>query len=243
LNKPVESVLVHLFKVPVGPPAPPVGNYARVEVLRASPRYLTYKLLGVGCGGVLVAFVMSLFVIAALASGKPVVLLGVVAVLCIGGPILLCAYLATRIDYDLRYYVMTDRSLRVREGAWVVDEKTITYANVQNVRVTQGPLQRMFKISDVRVDTAGGASGPKQHDAMGGHNIVIAGIEDANAVRDQILEHLRLRGVGAGLGDLDDERAASGGARFSPAHLEVLREIAAGAHALRAAAEQRKHAS
>ena len=37
MNKPVESVLVHLFRVPVGPPEAPSGAHAKVEVMRATP--------------------------------------------------------------------------------------------------------------------------------------------------------------------------------------------------------------
>ena len=42
-------------------------------------------------------------------------------------PLLLVVWFLLRVDYDLRYYVVTDRSLRVREGAWNVREMTITY--------------------------------------------------------------------------------------------------------------------
>ena len=83
-----------------------------------------------------------------------------------------------RVDFDLRYYVVTDRSVRVREGAWTVREMTITHANVQNVRLEQGPLQRAFGIQDVLVDTAGGGTGGGKHGPGDtGHRVTLAGIE------------------------------------------------------------------
>lgn len=238
MNGPVESVLVHLFKVPVGPPQAPAGTYERVDVMRASPKFLRYRLLGVGCGALVLAFVALGVVIAALASQEPAVLLLLFVVMLAGVPLLVIGYVAVRIDFDLRYYVLTDRSMRVREGAWVVDEKTLTYANVQNVRVTQGPIQRLFGISDVRVDTAGGGIAPGKHPGLGaGHNVVIAGIEDASAVRDGILAHLKTRTRDAGLGDLDDERRRRTG--FTPEHVATLREVASSAKALCDAAQRR----
>lgn len=237
MNKPLESVLVHLFRVPVGPPAAPSGAYAKVEIMRASPRYLRYRLIGVALFTLLFAAVLFAIAVGALISGEGEPWIAFVVVFAIGTPLLVCAYLATRIDFDLRYYVITDRSLRVRQGAWVLDEKTITFANVQNVRVTQGPLQRLFGISDVRVDTAGGGSGGKPHGLESSHNVVIAGIENAAAVRDEIVAHSRRRGRGAGLGDLDDERARP--TEFASAHVAALRELAASARELRRAAASR----
>ena len=56
---------------------------------------------------------------------------------------------------------------------------TITHANVQNLRVVQGPLQRYFGIASLEVDTAGGGSAAKQarHQMGSGHTVRIAGIE------------------------------------------------------------------
>ena len=39
-----------------------------------------------------------------------------------------------------------------------VQEKTMTFSNVQNVSIRQGPMQRLFGIADLEVRTAGGGS-------------------------------------------------------------------------------------
>src|SRR5207249_3022813 len=72
-----------------------------------------------------------------------------------------------RLDYEKRWYVVTDRSLRIREGVVKVREMTVNFANIQNISISQGPLQRILGIADLRVDTAGGggrAANPQHGD-------------------------------------------------------------------------------
>src|SRR4029077_20010196 len=77
----------------------------------------------------------------------------------------LFALAVLRLDFDKRWYVVTDRSLRVREGVLRVSEMTVTFANIQNISVSQGPIQRALGIADLRVDTAGGGSTTPGHAA------------------------------------------------------------------------------
>ena len=89
----------------------------------------------------------------------------------------------------------------IRRGIWVIQETTITFENVQNVKLTQGPLQRHFGIANVMVDTAGGSSDRKQRGGATSHQGIIEGVtqEDAARLRDLILGKLR-RSATAGLG-------------------------------------------
>jgi membrane protein YdbS with pleckstrin-like domain len=115
-----------------------------------------------------------------------------------------------RLDYEMRWYIVTDRSLRIREGILGVREMTLTFANVQNIVIEQGPLQRLLGIADVVVRTAGGGSSePSSH---GGHSSKasmhegrLKAVDNAEAVRDLILERLK-RFRDSGLGDPDDHR-------------------------------------
>jgi membrane protein YdbS with pleckstrin-like domain len=239
---PIKSLLLRLLKAPSEPPDAPAGSYASVQVFRASPRYLTYRILVVYASGLLALLGLSIGMIASIVEGEPAgwILLGLSGFPVIGG--LLFAWFSVRVDYDLRYYIVTDKSLRVREGAWVVKEMTITYANVQNMRVVQGPIQRLFGIRDLEVDTAGGGGRSKKKDEGGsGHSVKVAGVENAHEVRDLILTHLRANKGGSGLGDLDDEDAharvsAGGSAWGSPAVIEALERLRGSAAELRAAA-------
>jgi membrane protein YdbS with pleckstrin-like domain len=239
--QPTKNLVLDVFRAPRGEPEAPAGSHASVRVMRASPKYLTYRMLPLWIGALVVAGVFLITSIGALWSQHVAAFLAPVLVVVIAVPVLALAWFCTRVDYDLRYYVLTDRSVRVREGAWLIDEKTITYANVQNVRVEQGPLQRLFGISDVRVDTAGGgaASAHSKHGGGTNHGVVLAGIENANEVRDAILEHLRLRAHGAGLGDLDDERARVRNGAFDARHVALMRDVERAAAQLRAVAERR----
>jgi uncharacterized membrane protein YdbT with pleckstrin-like domain len=232
---PLKRAMLAVFRAPGEAPEPPSGAHDSVRVLRASPRFLTYRMLPVGCAGLALGIAFLGTLIGVLVSGEPAALLAPAAIVVLGAPAVLLAWFCARVDWELRYYVLTDRSVRVREGAWLVEERTITFANVQNVRVEQGPLQRLLGFSNVRVDTAGGGSStdsPK-HGGASAHGVVLAGIENAAEIRDLVLEHLRRRGRGAGLGDADDERRARAPLA---AHADALREVAAEAAALRRAA-------
>ena len=119
---------------------------------------------------------------------------------------------AARLDYEMRWYMVTDRSMRLREGVFRVREMTLTFANVQNITIRQGPLQRFLGISDVVVRTAGGGgseghdSHEASHDSM--HTGVLRAVDNPEHVRDLILDRLKhLRD--AGLGDPDDHHPPS----------------------------------
>ncbi len=234
----LKTTVLRLFRAPMDPPAPPSGQHATVEVVRAAPRFLSYRLLGVGCLGLVVAFAAALSFALGFAAPPLWIVSALVALLF--GPLVALQYFAVRVDYDLRYYVITDRSVRVREGAWKVTEKTITFANVQNVRVEQGPIERLFGFSNVRVETAGGGMAQAgQHAVAVSHGVVLAGIENASALRDSILAHVRLRTDG-GLGDTDDRASAAtslASAGWPEERVAALRELADSAAALRRVAQ------
>lgn len=240
MYEPAKRLVTRLLRAPTEPPRVPAGAYRSVQVLRASPRWLSYRLVGFWIGASVAGLAFAVATVAVLVAEPWTVLL----VLLVAAPVALLlalAWFAVRLDYDLRHYVITDRSLRVREGAWSLAEMTLTYANVQNVRIEQGPLQRLFRISDLVVDTAGGgASSNPRHGATSGHHVRLAGLEDAEGVRDLVLAYVKEFGRSSGLGDLDDpgERARAG-LRASPELLQALRALRDEASALRRAAETR----
>lgn len=117
-------------------------------------------------------------------------------------------YAMVRLDWEQRWYIVTDRSLRIRTGLTTVLESTMSFANLQQVVVTQGPLQRALGLADVRVQSAGGGGSEHQHAGAEPslHTGIFHGVEDAAQIRDLILERLRLFRQ-AGLGDPDDQQA------------------------------------
>lgn len=133
--------------------------------------------------------------------------------------------LAVRIDYTQRWYMVTDRSLRLRWGVVKIQETTMSFANLQQVSVHQGPIQRLLKIADVEVRSAGGGSG-KDEEASGDsmHRSVFKAVENAPEIRDLILDRLQ-RYRQAGLGEPDDREApdaSSASGVGTPASSDVL---------------------
>jgi membrane protein YdbS with pleckstrin-like domain len=124
-------------------------------------------------------------------------------------------YFVIRLDYEMRWYIVTDRSLRIRYGVVNVREMTMTFANIQQMTVRQGPLQRLLGLADLQVQTAGGGgSGSGEGGSSHGHGAdesmhvgLFRGVDNAEQIRDLIVE--RLRSVrDAGLGDLEDHSHA-----------------------------------
>lgn len=146
-------------------------------------------------------------------------------------------YAMVRLDFELRWYMVTDRSLRIRAGLVTVQESTMSFANVQQVLVTQGPVQRLLGIADVRVQSAGGGGDAHEKDAGDSlHTGVFHGVENAGEIRDLILDRLR-RFRESGLGDPDESanrtQSASPPIPRSGATLAAARELLAEARALR----------
>lgn len=140
-----------------------------------------------------------------------------------------------QIEARRHWYILGERTLTIREGVTRVREMTFTYANIQDVRLTAGPLSRYFGLAHVTVETAGGGATVSQEGKKPGlqmHKATLAGLGNAGQVRDALLERQR-RCRQSGLGD---ELPAV----EAPAALEsdVLRELAAEATALRRAAER-----
>ena len=145
-------------------------------------------------------------------------------------------YAARRLDYEMRWYLVTDRSLRLRHGVWVVWESTMSFANIQQVVVSQGPLQRLLGLSNVKVESAGGGTRNPERPSEDMHVGYFHSVTNAEEIRDLILERLR-RFRESGLGD-PDERPALTPTPTSPESNPLLvaaRELAAEANALRTA--------
>jgi membrane protein YdbS with pleckstrin-like domain len=236
-----KDLALGIMKAPTRPPEPPAGSHDQTQIYRASPSFLTYRMLGFWLiFGANWLIPWGLILVGLATRETPPFIIGLVLV-----PVLailqLCFYFAIRIDYDMRYYIVTDRSLRVREGAFIVKEMTLTYANIQNLRVVQGPLLRLFGIWHLQVDTAGGGGSHQQgQPGANAHRVRMAGIENAHEVRDTIRSHLRRRGASAGLGDPDDRDDDVLHATTSSKEIvEVLRDLKAATAALRSSTELR----
>jgi membrane protein YdbS with pleckstrin-like domain len=219
--------IVDWFRVPEAPPRlPDVGEAAdRVDAFKPAPAFLKYLKVYFWIGLVLIdAMILVPWVV--LMVNRPTIgmLVAPVAWFIAIVPDVL-VYIALHLRYDSTWYLLSDRSMRIRRGIWIIRETTITYENVQNVTVHQGPVQRFFGISNVVVRTAGGGGGKHGHGHEATHLGVVEGIADADQVRDRIMARVR-RSRTAGLGDEQSLAGSDGHAReWTVEHVRVLREV------------------
>jgi membrane protein YdbS with pleckstrin-like domain len=228
--------VLDLVKVPKEP-QPPAGDASSIRVFRASPNYYRYKrwIWAIGQAGALIGLIGSLVAVyfAGRAVDEPLfsTVMGIVEVLAVLVYVvqLPVSLAIMRLDYELRWYILSDRALRIREGILIVKEQTMTFANVQQVGIRQGPLQRLLGISDVHVTSAGGASKAAEAQAgasSSGHEGYFRGVDNPGEIREAIRRRVQMH-RDAGLGDPDDVHE---GQAIEAAH-ELLTEV----RALRAA--------
>ena len=237
--------LLRLLRVPAEPALPPGAG--DVRIFRASARYYWYKvaLWGLAQAGVLAGLITTVVFVGSVASvpGLPSYAATLIRITEVGAWIFFIVqipitFALLRLDFDMRWYVLTDRSLRIREGILSVNEKTMTFANIQQINVKQNPLQRLLKIADVQVRSAGGSAGESGGSGgSGGMNEAsFSGVDNPESIRQAVLERVRLH-RDAGLGDPDDHAPRAAPVRSSPGALDAARGLHGEIRALRRALE------
>jgi hypothetical protein len=239
----IRGWLLQLLRVP-REPVPPPGDPRLVQRFRAAPNYFRYS--------VVVWFCKQLSALAGLLFGY-LFLRGVVGTT---GPFAYFGWLEQffgllfiaqlpfsfallRLDFEMRWYILSDRSLRIRAGILVVREQTMTFANIQNITIRQNPLQRFFGISTVAVRAAGGggATGTgKKGSAGSSHEATFEGVDNGDVIRDAIRARIRLH-RDAGLGDPDEGEGledADAGVDAGALPVAAARRLLAEVRALRA---------
>jgi len=240
------GLVLAVFRVP-HEPEPPPGSPPRI--FRAAPNYLTLRMLQWALMQVILIGMPLVFTAAAAgitiknAPRGVVVFVHLVEVVAwaIYMTQLLFAWVVIRLNYELRWYMLSDRAIRIREGITTVREKTLTLANVQNIAIRQGPLQQLFGIADVEVKTAGGGGstggphgkGKAKSEPM--HVAYFRGVDNAEEIRDLVREGVR-RQKDAGLGD-PDQRHHEHGTASPRAEQDAAAELLREARKLRAVVE------
>ena len=229
-----------LLRIPHDP-TPPPGDEASARVFRAAPAYLKYRIV-LWAIGVVASFLFGVLFLGGLNLGLasdrsiPGLVRGLVFAFSALFFLLLVlravfAFAVVRLDFEKRWYVVTDRSLRIREGVINVREMTVMFANIQNVSVMQGPIQRPLGIADLQVETAGGGGAHGNQKQLGPnlHTAWFRGIDNAEEVKQLIQERLRAL-KNSGLGHHEEMPHAP-----APAFLDALRAVHSEARALREA--------
>lgn len=223
-------ILTDWFCVPQQPPTLPVNDPALVQAFKPSDNYLNYLKLFFWIGCVLIDIALAgLWVVIAFVNP----LVGaIITPLMLAIMILpdIVSYVAIHLKFDTTWYVLSDRSMRIRRGIWVIHETTITFENIQNVRLSQGPLERYFGFANLIVETAGGGAAQTEAGvASGAHQGVMTGLANAELLRDQLMAKIqanRSTGLGDDLLELRHPtapRPANTG--FSAQDIQLLTEI------------------
>jgi membrane protein YdbS with pleckstrin-like domain len=219
----VWGILTRWFRVTAEPPElPSVGNVTPMS-MRPADGFLNYQrtLFLFGWLGPIIGTLVATAVV-----GVTVPIVGALLTVPILAVLLLtvaASWIAIHLQFDTQWYVFTDRAVRIRRGVWIVRENTITFENVQDITILQGPLQRHFGISDVVIETAGGSvvSSGKGETSVNTHSGRIQGITNAQSLKELIASRVR-QSRSAGLGDEHHDDADPPSSADETA---VLREI------------------
>ncbi len=232
----LQSNILHLMKVPAEP-QPPDGSAGSARVFRSGRNYYRWRLaLWFSANlGILILLATVLIALARpIKTGSPwsqhlaEAFMAFLAITFLVSAFF--TFLQQRMNYELRWYVVTDRCLRIRRGILNVHEITTTFANIQEVRLSSGPLQKLLGLADVEVHSAGGGAGKRSSDS---HVAQFEGVANAPEIRDFIL--LRLRQYrDSGLGEKDHSRPSA----FSEGSQAAAELVLIEARALRAVLAQ-----
>ena len=244
----LKNLLIRLFRVSKTP-TPPSGK--DLKTFRAAPNYFKYSLLSwlvqllITCA---VFVVSTIIFVSSLeergeATFEAKLTAGVFLLAVSFGLVsLFFRFLTLRLDYEFRWYMVTDSGLRIREGILTVHEITMAFKNIQNVTINQGPIQRLLGISDLVVQTAGGSSpatqGNQQQGVVSSHTGYFRGVDNAEDIRDVIMARLR-KVKGAGL-HTESEKPTPVRGRLRKESMEALRAAAAEARHLKEAIANRE---
>ncbi len=231
----VDEWVARILRVPPEPDAPD-GSPGSVQVFRAGKNYYRWRILMWALQHLMllllgVALILGFFnfvtrrVLGPMQDLSIMIEVVALALLLAGMPF---TYYLQRLDYRFRWYMVTDRSLRIRNGIWSVEELTMTFANIQDIAVTAGPLQGFLGLADIEVRSAGGGTPGPDGTTSGKHSARFEGVDNAEALRDLIQDRLR-HYRDAGLGDGDHHAPVA----QEPA--EAAQRVLAEARALRAA--------
>jgi membrane protein YdbS with pleckstrin-like domain len=236
MYRPFVDACEKLLRIPAAPEPPP-GDEHTTKIFHAAPNYFKYLwfIWAIKSLVLVLAVIFVLFGIAAAIlfnrhhAGTGGVLISVLVIEFVIFGLMVFSRLFSlamvRLDYEKRWYIVTDRSLRVREGIVNVQEMTVNFANIQNISISQGPIQRWLQIADLKVDTAGGGSIQPhgQHQLHNLHTAFFRGVNNALEIRELIqarLRHLK----DSGLGDHEEVKTSitsTGDSRL----IEALREV------------------
>jgi membrane protein YdbS with pleckstrin-like domain len=192
-----KDLVLRLARVPAEPHVPE-GAGESVRVFNAGRNYFAWRLILWGIANAAIALgLLAAFGFSFMPTLPPLVrtiwrtlLAGAAGVFVASIPI---TYFLQRLNYEMRWYIVTDRSLRIRSGVVWLREMTMTFANIQGIRVNANPIERLLGLANVEVQSAGGGGSHQAHGIpSSGHVAKFEGVDNAAVIRDLIVERLRV---------------------------------------------------
>ena len=87
--------------------------------------------------------------------------------------------------YKSVVYHLNETEMTWKRGVWFRKTGIVPYNRITNIDISQGPVMRIFKISNLQIQTAGNSGG------KAGSEISIIGMEDAEPLRAFIMDFVR----------------------------------------------------
>jgi hypothetical protein len=90
-----------------------------------------------------------------------------------------------RLYYKSVVYHLNETEMTWKRGVWFRKTGIVPYNRITNVDIAQGPVMRIFGISHLKIETAGGNAGKNSAE------IQIEGVEDPEPIRAMIMDFVR----------------------------------------------------
>jgi hypothetical protein len=127
---------------------------------------------------------VTLIILMVAAGGKAVIVLGIILWAELIAMLLTLIWIPA--FYATLQYVINGDGIRGNSGVFWKKYITIPFTKVTNLDITQGPLQRIFDIGTIHIQTAG-ASGQQTAKA----ELSLLGIRNLEEVKESIMEKIR----------------------------------------------------
>jgi hypothetical protein len=138
--------------------------------------------------------------------------------LIIFGLVLIFSLIWVPLYYRSVIYHLNTTEMTWRRGVWFRGTGIVPYNRITNVDIAQGPLMRLFKISSLKVQTAG-YSGQKTAE------IRLEGIEDPEPLRAMIMDFVRGTGPVAAVTGAEQTQVQRDGSTDKQEIIQELKTI------------------
>jgi len=180
------------------------------EDFKPVPRFKKYNLIVVSLLVIVLWLCIAWIMLVMESALLNVIVMGLLVLL------LLVTVVWNSLYYRSIVYHLNETEMTWKRGVWFRQTGIVPYNRITNVDIVQGPIMRIFGISNLRIQTAG-------YSAQKLAEISINGIEEPEPLRELIMGFVRSRGPAAAA--TGGEESESHGQVSAGEILDELREI------------------